>query len=570
MSQQPLETGVRHRGRARHGYLFVFAVVSAVGILAASCGGDQAAENSPVVPSNQNTTSTEDPNLKPQTGGKLTFALSAETDGWTPASSQWSSSSLEVTLAIFDKLTAFDDAGNVQGYLAESVKPNADFTVWTIKLRPGIKFQNDEPVDATAVKMNLDAFKKSPLTSGAMTFVKAGDEGVTIVDPLTLTVSMTQPWSTYPVVLTGQTGTIAAPAQLADEKGALHPIGSGPFIFEQWTPGKNLTVKKNPSYWRSGFPLLDEIEFQPISDNQARGAAMRAGDIQGMESFSPELLAGFRDGSDASNFRFLRDPRSEVEEALVMLNMSTEPFNDPLARKALIQATDSQAVTDLLDNPGELEPAVGAFGKNSPWHVETDYPKFDVEAAKKTIAEYTAKTGKPLSFQLEGVPVPEIQKVEQALQQQWKAAGIEVTNTNNIEQPALIQKVILGTYQASLWRQFGTPGPDGEYVWWYGGNAHDPGQGLSLNMARNKDDEIDKALNAFRATDDLTKQKEDIAIVQKRQALDMPYDWLYHTDSLVITTNNVHDMTRFTMPNGEKGLGQVGVLHQWYQVWLSK
>jgi len=571
MSQQHGDTGVRHRGTVRRGYFLVLAVVSAVGIVAAACGGDPAVDDAQVVPRGQNTTTTEDPTLKPQSGGTMVYALNAETNGWNPATSQWAIPSLEVSLAIFDKLAAFDDTGKVQGYLAESIKPNADFTSWTIKIRPGIKFHNGELLDAAAVKANLDAFKKSGLTQGAVNFQKPDDQGgVVIVDPLTVTVNMSQPWSTYPTVLTAQVGTIAAPAQLADEKGALNPIGTGPFIFDKWEPNKSLKVKRNPSYWRAGYPLLDGIEFQPITDNQARGAALRSGDVQGLESFAPSLLNEFRDGDDASNFRILRDPRSEVEEALVMMNLSTEPFKDPLARKALIEATDQQAIVNLLDDKGRLDPAVGAFGSNSPWYVDTDYPKFDLEAAKKAVADYTAKAGKPLTFELQGVPEPEVQKVEAALQQQWLAAGIQVGNINNLEQPALIQKVIGGDYQATLWRQFGAASPDGEYVWWHGANAHDPGQGLSLNMARNKDPELDKALDAYRAGEDVTKQKEQVAIVEKRQALDMPYAWLYHGDSVIITTLNVHDMTKYDLPSGDKGLGQVNLLHPWYQVWLSK
>ena len=64
--------------------------------------------------------------------------------------------------AVYDTLTVPNTKGVATPYLAKSVEPNADFTVWTIGLRDGVKFHDGTPVDAAAVKLNLDSIRGAP------------------------------------------------------------------------------------------------------------------------------------------------------------------------------------------------------------------------------------------------------------------------------------------------------------------------------------------------------------------------------------------------------------------------
>src|SRR5262245_25864879 len=105
------------------------AALGAVLILAtvAGCGGDGGGDDSAV------TTTTEAVEAKP--GGTLAFGLSDETTGWLPANDVWDISGYIVAHAIYDRLMGYGEDGQAHPYLAESVTPNDDFTVWTIKLR---------------------------------------------------------------------------------------------------------------------------------------------------------------------------------------------------------------------------------------------------------------------------------------------------------------------------------------------------------------------------------------------------------------------------------------------------
>ena len=155
---------------------------------------------------------------QPRHGGSVTFGLEAETTGgYCLPNANLAISGIMVVNAIYDTLTTLNDKGQYVPYLAQSVTPNATFDQWTIKLRPNVTFQNGEPLDAAAVKLNLDSYRganpriNAPLNS----FVFANVANVTAVDPLTVVVTTKTPWPAFPAYLwQGGRSGILAPAQL--------------------------------------------------------------------------------------------------------------------------------------------------------------------------------------------------------------------------------------------------------------------------------------------------------------------------------------------------------------------
>ena len=102
-------------------------------------------------------------------GGDLTFGLEAENTNYCLSNAQMAISGIQVAAAVYDTLTVPNSKGEPVPYLAKSVTPGSlstpgkgaspDFTVWTITLRPNVKFHDGTPLDAAAVKLNLDAFR---------------------------------------------------------------------------------------------------------------------------------------------------------------------------------------------------------------------------------------------------------------------------------------------------------------------------------------------------------------------------------------------------------------------------
>ena len=106
----------------------------------------------------------------------------AEIDGFLPTANRFDVTGLEYASTVFDPLTTFGKDNKVHPYLAQSIDHNADYTTWTIKLRPNIKFSNGDPLTADDVVTDLQAHQKSPLTGPAI----ANIDTVTKVDDLTV------------------------------------------------------------------------------------------------------------------------------------------------------------------------------------------------------------------------------------------------------------------------------------------------------------------------------------------------------------------------------------------------
>jgi ABC-type transport system substrate-binding protein len=547
------------------------AVLLSVGLLAGACGtssdSDQGQSGGDGGSSGDTTPSTLEPDAgTPKDGGKLAYALVAETSGWNPASGQWAASGHQVAMAIYDRLGAWDANYQVQPYLAESITPNSDFTEWTLGVREGVTFHNGDPVDAEAIATNLTQFQNAALTKSAL----APIETVTpSADGKTVSVKMKKSFSTYPLQLTSQVGVVAWPGMYdtaANPDATRNPVGSGPFKFESWEQNAKLNVVKNADYWREGLPHLDEIEFSIVTDNQARQAALKTGTVDIAEFFDIESITEFRNTTTEDEFRMLADPNGEADEALIMLNTEKPPFDNPKAREALAKGINRDEILTVVGD-GALEPATGPFQPNSPWYSETNYPTYDPDGAKKLVEEVKAEGDGTFAFTLTGVPVVETQRMVQLLQQQWEPLGIDIT-LEDTEQTTLINRAVTADYQAVTWRQFGATIPDGEYVWTTCENIAPPGS-LSLNFARNCDEELDAAMDKARTTLDQDVQKQQYKIFQERLAADIPYIWLYETQAVVIASTKVHDITKSTLPDGQPALGMVSVVHGLAQVWIS-
>ena len=93
----------------------------------------------------------------PKKGGQLIFGVEAEEKGFCPTQGTFDDSGILYARTVFDPLAIIAADGNVQPYLAQSVTPNTDYTVWTITMRPNLVFHNGTPCDGAAVAANFAA-----------------------------------------------------------------------------------------------------------------------------------------------------------------------------------------------------------------------------------------------------------------------------------------------------------------------------------------------------------------------------------------------------------------------------
>jgi peptide/nickel transport system substrate-binding protein len=497
----------------------------------------------------------------PKTGGTLKVGLNAETGGWSPSLSQWAGSAYIVAGAVFDFLAKYDTDGVARPYLAEAITPNATFTEWTVKMRPNVTFQNGEKCDAAALKLNFDALHKSLLIGP----VFANVANVAIVDDLTVKLTMSQPWSTFPDQMTTQPGAMAAPEMInAPDGGVRKPIGTGPFSFVSWVPDSKLETKKNPNYWRSGYPLLDAVEFQVVPDLSSRSAALQSGTVDMIEMGDVTQIKKLLEQAQAGKVQMYTNQGLQQNETFSALNLGAPPFDDLLARQIVAYGTDRDTLSSSVFQ-GLFPPALGPFSEDEPYYVKTDMPTYDKAKAKELAQQYEQKYGKPLEFTYLITPQPEVQAIAQVGQAQLADIGVKMTLKPE-DQATLVSDVILGNYQATGFILFGANTLDVNYVFLSSKTVNPPGQ-LSLNFTRNNDPVLQQALEDARKTDDRTQQIAQYKIVQDQMAKDLNFVFLVHDLDVIGYSNQTHGLVDQTFPDGSPQ--QITVVPLLDQTWKS-
>ena len=509
-----------------------------------SGGGDPIAGSSPSTTLDLDVV-TPAPN-PPQLGGTLKVGLNSETDGWNPTTNQWTSSSLIVANALFDRLAAYDPEGNPQPYLALAIDPNPAFTEWIIRLRPAVEFHDGTPVDAEAVKLNLDKHKASLLTSTVFLSV----DRIEVVDPLTVRVVMNKPWATFSHILANQPGFVAAPSMLGDPNGSRNPIGSGPFRFLSWVPDSALKAEANRTYWREGMPYLDDVEFRVLPDLSSRTVALETDAVDVIETNDPASMIAISEQAQAGKLQIFATDPADTSVSMVALNMAQAPFDDPMARRIVALATDRQAASEA-GYLGVFPPAEGPFDRSSPYFAETDYPTYDIEAARRLHEEYQAKYGKPLSYSVNIPGTPEIKSVLEAAQARLATIGVSM-QIETMDQPRLVSRALTGDFQGTGFILFGQPTLDTSYVFLAASTLRPVGQ-LSLNFVRNPDPLLSQALDDGRAAPDEATRTEAYRIVQERLAAEIPYIYSVRQRTAIGTSLAVHGLADWTFPDGSPG-----------------
>ena len=136
---------------------------------------------------------------------------------------------------------------------------------------------------------------------------------------------------------------------IADKNGGMNPVGTGPFQFREWVPNDHFTATRNPHYWRTGTPYLDEITYRPILDDESRAAALEAGNIDIMQAALPEVILHFRDNAD---YAYVDDTWTIVGEpdmGFIMCNLSKPPMDNLKVRQAMAMAISSAEYTKIID-----------------------------------------------------------------------------------------------------------------------------------------------------------------------------------------------------------------------------
>jgi ABC-type transport system substrate-binding protein len=503
----------------------------------------------------------------PVHGGSLTVGLLADIDGFYPPTNHWDTNGFNYANAIYDPLMGVAADGSIKGYLAESMVPNSTYDTWTLTLRSGVKFHDGSDLTAAVVKANADALIHSVLTGQALKQVTS----VTVTGELTIQYTLEAPNPGFPAGLTTQVGYVVGESMIrqaqASTGSAPTPVGTGPFVFQQWEPNNFFTATRNPNYWRTGLPYLNQITFKPVPDTTQREATLRSGSVDMIQSTDPNTIARFS-GSGGNGYQVVATTEGVIGQptvAFIMLNCQVAPTNDLRIRQALAKATNSAEIRKLYD-AGYGKPINGLFLPGSPYYSDTGFPTFDPSGATQLVNEYKAQHGTP-SLKLITIPDPLYIKLIQIIQQMWQQVGFEVT-LGEVDQATIITDFITGEFQAATSYQFGAVNPDLNYVWWSTTTVAPVGS-IGLNFPRNYDPQIETALLTGRHTSNEATRATAYQTVNNRLAKDLPYIWLSQYFFSEVAANRVQNFANPTLPDGSPGYTFDEGIFFPTQIWLA-
>ena len=258
------------------------------------------------------------------------------------------SASENACVPIVERFVTYDYTINDNAPVLAVEWASIDDLTWEVKLREGVTFTNGEPLNAEAAKFSIERIMTMTHVTG--TELKGQGLAVEIVDDLTIRLTTTEP---YPFLIyeLGRV-SIVPPAyvqEVGDEQYGLKPIGTGPFVLEEWVRGDHITLARNENYW--GEPaLLDKVTFRAIPEASSRTAALQTGEVDLITLVSLSDVPTIDDADDLTLVNTTGN-----RSVFVRLDTADPRLADPRVRQAFNYAVDKQLLIDtLLAGYGEV------------------------------------------------------------------------------------------------------------------------------------------------------------------------------------------------------------------------
>src|SRR6187551_3344311 len=287
-----------------------------------------------------------------------------------------------------DKLFDIDEKINIVPQLALSHETSADGKEVIIKLRPGVKFHDGEPLDAEAAKFSLDRHMTMPTSFRKPELAQL--DRVEVVDPLTIKLVLKTPFSPLIAQLTDRAGMMVSPraAKEAGEKFGLKPVCAGPYKFVERVQQDRMVFERFADYWNKDNIFIDRVVFLPIVDSTVRLADLKSG---GLDLIERLLATDIKDVRADSKLKLVAMPDLSYEG--ITINVANgDKAKNPLGvlakvRRALELSLDRDAINQVVFN-GEFVPGnQWVSPENTYYQKSLPIPKRDVAKAKALIKE---------------------------------------------------------------------------------------------------------------------------------------------------------------------------------------
>ncbi|GAB2855580.1 ABC transporter substrate-binding protein [Actinocorallia aurea] len=450
---------------------------------------------------------------QPRDGGVLKLAIEKEPECLDPHQTPTQSGRL-LSRPILDSLVYQDQKGALHPWLATAWTVSDDGLKYTLKLRQGVTFTDGAVFDAASVVANLDHVVDPKTKSLLASSLVSAYDSAKAVDAQTVEVTLSEPDSGFLAALATPNLGIHSPKTLEGDPADLCAkiVGSGPFASAGgFVPQQGITYTRNTAYaWgpegaaNQGAAHLDGVEVQVLPDDPARAGALTSGQVDAVTALPPTTVRELK--GDAS-FKVHTVPYPGANYSY-WPNTAQGPLSDVRIRKALRAGIDWDKIVRNVFF-GVYTGAEGVLSESTPGFDASVKPSYahDPAAAAALLDEagwtardadgYRTKDGKRLKLRHMWSD-PSVETLAVQIQAAAKELGIELVE-ENLDGGTFVERLLKGDYEL-IDTSFSSPGPDVLRVLFGKENIPTPERGISNNMARYDNAEVeadfDKALRA--------------------------------------------------------------------------
>lgn len=465
---------------------------------------------------------------------KVVYSMDREPETLDPTLNIYARSS-RVLQNLFRGLYRLDENDRLTPALAESHEIDSTGTVYTIKLKPNLKWSDGTPLNAkdfyyswtrvlnpeTASRAAFDLYPIKNAQGYNTGLVSKEEVGIKVLDENTLQVTLENPTAYFPDLL-ATTTYFPVKEELVEGKEPWTKVvatyvSSGPFMLTEMRPKEKYILTKNPHYVGADHVKLDEVEIVFLESPETELGAYLNGEIDVAENLSSEAKSRFKDSKDLNK-------SGRIGYTYYDFNTTRAPFDDARVRRAFaISINRDVLIKNIIQSTNK--PMFSFVPDGIPHGVQKDKNyravigdmfKEDIEQAKQLLAEAGYPNGQnfpKVSFSTSASQTN--RDVAQALQNMWKTALNVDVEIVTYESKVYWSEVHAGNFHIAN---------DG-----WAGDYPDPMTNLNIfespqNVKNNRwvNENYDALIHENKAINDQVKRMENFKKAEEILASDMP------------------------------------------------
>ena len=393
----------------------------------------------------------------PALSAELRIGLADDADVLDPAQSRTFVGRIVYT-AMCDKLVDVSPDLKIVPQLATEWNWSADGKELTMKLREGVKFHDETPLNAAAVvatierNMTLPESRRKSELSSVEKIEATGDYEVKF--------TLKAPDVTLLAQLSDRAGMIVSPTA-AKELGAnfgSKPVCAGPFKFVERVQQDRIVLEKFADYWDKDKVFIDKVTYLPIPDSTVRLANLRSGELDMIERLAATDAASVKSDATLTYADVVGIGYMAMYVNVANGARADDPFGkDKRLRQAFSLAIDREALSQVVFE-GTAMAGNQPYPPTSPWfNKDIPVPTRDIAKAKELMKAAGHET---LDIELQHANSPVVTQMMQVVQSMVAEAGFNVS-LKATEFATLLAEQSAGNFQLSRSDWSGRIDPDG-------------------------------------------------------------------------------------------------------------